>query len=269
MRIGMIARQYTTKQNGQDGAMQEDSLAAEAHYSGRELLQEDDPTALNDVDYCFLTAQSAMISLSRAVQQAVSGIVSPDERDAAAEKLRDMQDAILSFVSTRFSGEYLLGGTRRQGQPPLFSVGEKGNLLYKGVDINTGEIEAGTVATFNSTQIIFGNKTGFFNGCTVKIACGPAGSPDNVTVHGTIITVTMDLSAGKTNHNLLAALNTLPGLGRLTMNGEMDLPLEEGMASGAAHDAINESGLDALANEMTYAAHGTWAAQAMNGFSVI
>ena len=272
MRIGIISKQYSMKrsavqsaQGAADGSVPEDSLSDEAQRPGRETLQDaEGPASPNDIDYCFLTAQSAMISLSRAMQQAVTGIVSPDDRSAVAEKLRAMQDTILSFVNTRFSDQYLLGSG--QAQVPAVSAAESEDPPYRREE-GTDRTETGAVAVFNSAQIIFGNRTGFFNGCTIRVADGPSGSPDNVTVDGTTITVTMDLSDGKTNRDLLAALRTLPGLERLSMSGRTDLPLTDGITSEPA--SICETGLDAPDGQTAYAARDTLASRSVSGFSAI
>ena len=270
--LGMISRQYSKNLNNSlsalntasnrattfrkfDKTSEDPFSAAKAYRMRRESQQNEDyQSTLSDIDNRLLTAQSAMISLNNAVQQAssgdclqaITGTMGADERAVIAEKLRTMQASVLSVVNTKFSDKYLFGGA--ETQTPPFTVGTTG-LLYKGVNVETGYVEAGSAAAFNHAQINFNDHD--HNGYTIKIANGAAGSPDDVSVTGTTITVTMDLAAGKTNGDLLNALNT-QGFPNVTMDGDTYLKLTDGMESDAATDNIGPDGLKALAEEKSY-----------------
>ena len=270
--LGMISRQYSKSLNNSlnalntasnrattfrkfDKTSEDPFSAAKAYRMRRESQQNEDyQSTLSDIDNRLLTAQSAMISLNTAVQQAssgdciqaITGTMAADDRTVIAEKLRTMQAAILSVVNTKFSDKYLFGGA--ETQTPPFTVGTTG-LLYKGVNVETGYIEAGSVATFNNAQFTFDDH----NSYTIQIADGGAGYTDTVDVTGTTITVTMDLAAGKTNGDLLNALKGTAGLENVTMKGDKYLKLTDGMTTDApATDNIGLAGLEALAKENAY-----------------
>lgn len=289
MRIthGMISDQYikdlnSSLNNFNDAARQQTNYrnfnkvsddpfsAAKAYRLRREYQQNQDyQSNLSDADSQLQVAQSSMMSINKMVQdvssgdclQAINGTMSADDRNTIASKLSKVQDEIVSELNTKFADKYVFGGA--DTDVPPFSVDDNGNLLYHGINVNTGAIAAGTTTKINSATIQFGEKTGTsFNGYTIKVAAGAAGSSDNVSVSGKTITVSMDLTGGKTNQDLLKALKSTTGLtdaggnsldfSNVTMSGDMNAPITDGTSSVAAYDNVGQDGLKALANEKAY-----------------
>ena len=289
MRItsSMISKQYTKNLNQSlsdlndatnksttyrkfEKASEDPFSAAKAYRLRREFQKNADyQDTLSDVDSQLLTSQSSMMSINSVVTeassgdclQAITGTTSESDRSVIATKLRELQQSVVSMANTQFSDKYVFGGA--ETETPPFAVADDGDLLYKGIDVNTGEIEAGTTTTFNNTQIQFGKQTGTaFNGYTIQIASGASGSADSVAVSGSTITISMDIAAGKTNQDLLTALTSATGLtdgsgnaldfSKITMTGEMTIPVTNGMTSAAAYDTVGQAGLKALANETAY-----------------
>ncbi len=144
------------------------------------------------------------------------------DRKTIAKDIRNQQAALLSSANMQFGGNYLFGGSGNS-QPP-FSVDSDGNLLYRGIDVNTGKIAAGTTASINGVQITMGDTDGKYDGYSIKIVNGTAESTDIDDTNKTI-TVTMDISAGRTNEDLLKNLkNHLP---KATMTGDLKRPVLE------------------------------------------
>lgn len=249
----------------------DDPFAASRAYRLRNEYQQnqDYQSSLSDASSQLETAQSSMMSINKMMQevssgdclQAINGTMSPDDRSIIATKLRKVQDEIVSELNTQFADKYVFGGANTDDPP--FSVDDNGNLLYHGIDVNTGAIAAGTTTTINGATMQFGKTTGTsFNGYTVSVAAGAAGSPDTVSVSGTTITVAMDLTGGKTNKDLLNALKSATGLtdaggnaldfSNVTMSGDMNLAVAEGTSSAAAYDTVGQDGLKTLAKETSY-----------------
>lgn len=285
--LGMVAKQYSRGLNNALSSLNTASLkatsfrrfdtvaedpfrAAKAYRLRRELQENVNylETA-EDVEGRFLTAQSAMLSLNSLVQevssgdclQAITGTLAPDDRQTVAGKLRALQNSVISILNTRFADQYLFAGGDSAGAP--FSVDKNGKLLYRGVDVDTGAVAAGTTAGFNNAKLFFGAAAGdTLNGYQIQIADAGPGGPDAVTVSGSTIVYSADLSAGKTNADLLSALKNATGLvtgggdpidlSDLTMTGDSRLPLEAGMQSESAYDSIGLDGLKALASEGAY-----------------
>lgn len=244
--------------------------AAKAFRLRREYQQNQDyQSTLSDTDSQLQVAQSSMMSINKMVQevssadclQAINGTMSAEDRSTIATKLRKVQGEIVSELNTKFADKYVFGGADTDNPP--FSVDSNGNLLYQGVDVNTGAIAAGTTTKINSATIQFGKQTGIsFNGYSIKVAAGAAGSSDAVSVSGKTITVSMDLTGGKTNQDLLSALKSATGLNdadgnpldfsNITMSGDMNLPITDGTASVAAYDNVGQDGLKELADEKAY-----------------
>ena len=283
----MISQQYTTNLNTTlnnlnksltrsttnrafQKASEDPYSAAKAYRLRRESQKNQDyQDTISDVKSQLSTAESSMQAVYSRISeastgdciQAITGTVSKSDRTIIATKLRTLQEDILSSLNTQFSNKYIFGGS--QTDEPPFTLDDKGNLLFRGIDVNTGEIEAGTTTTMNGSTIRFGKNTGAaFNGYTIKVAAGSEGSADTVTVSGTEITVTTDLTSTKTNKDLLETLKSTTGLtdssgnaldlSGITMSGELDMPLTNGLASAAAYDNVGKEGLEALAGETAY-----------------
>ena len=249
----------------------EDPFSAAKAFSLRREYQQNESyqSTLSDIESQLETAQSSMLSVNSIVQevssgdmlQAITGTMAADDRTVIAAKLRKLQDALMSSMNTKYADKYVFGGAKTDAVP--FTTGDNGELLFRGIDVNTGAIAAGTTTSMNGATIRFGKNTGTaFNGYTIRVADGGAGSADAVSLTGTEITVSMDLSAGKTNTDLLNTLKGTTGLtgasgdvldfSGMTMEGETGLLLTAGLTSPAATDTVGAQGLKALAEEKAY-----------------
>lgn len=251
----------------------DDPFAAAKAYRLRRESSENDTyqSNLSDVDSQLLTAQSAMMSVNSIVSQAssgdciqaINGTMSADDRKIVAQKLRALQQAILSPANTKFGDKYLFGGSGPTEAP--FSVGTNGNLLYRGIDVNTGEIDAGYTSSYNGAQITFGKDTGStFSGYTVRVA-DPSNTDPVVDSSSKIITVKMDLSTAKTNSDLEAALKGITGadaagldFSHVSVAGDLNRPVSYynaadpvPMESTQATNTIGLSGLESLSKEQS------------------
>lgn len=278
--MGMVSSQYNKNLNNSlsqlntasnrstsyrkfDKASEDPFSYAKATRLSREYQQNSDyQSNLEDVEDQLTVAQSAMTSINNIVSetstgdtiQAITATTGADARKIIATKLRALQQAILAPANTKFGDKYIFGGTGETDAP--FTVGTGGNLLYRGVDVTTGKIEAGMSTSMNGAQIQFGKETGTtFNGYTIKVADGTS---EGVTVSGNDITVTMDLTTKKTNQDLLKTLNsagTVSGLdfSKVTMSGDLNRPIDATTPdSTKATDTIGQDGLKKLANEQSY-----------------
>lgn len=279
--LGMISRQYNKNLNQSlsdlntasnqnttyrkfDKTSEDPFSAAKAFRLRRELQENADyQNNLSDVDSQLLTAQSSMMSINKIVQevssgdclQAINGTLSTEDRGTIAAKLRKLQDAIVSAANTKFSDKYVFGGANTDDPP--FSVDTDGNLLFRGVDVNTGKLAAKDATAINDTIVNFNNTA--LSDYTIKVVDGGAGSADAVSLSGTQITVSMDLVSGKNNTDLLNALKNETGLvdgsgnpidfSGITMTGKLDSKLTGSVTSS---NSVGQAGLQQLAEETSF-----------------
>lgn len=289
--MGMITKQYSKNLNDSlsqlntansqattfrkfDKTSEDPFSAAKAYRLRREGTENDTyQSNLEDVSSQLMTAQSAMMSIHDIVSeastgdtiQAITGTMSADDRATVATKLRALQQAILAPANTKFGDKYLFGGSE-MSQPP-FSVGANGNLLYRGIDVNTGKIEAGTTTTMNGATIQFGKNAGAtsttFNGSTIKIGSGTDGSVTVDDSNASNIVITVNLPSDATNQDFIKALNNAKGTApngtaydftNMTMTGDLNRPVATTGAdavSEAAYDNITRNGSVSVQEALT------------------
>lgn len=243
--------------------------------------------SLGDVESQLMTAQSAMQSIysivssaeSGDVIQAITGTMSESDRKIIADKMLQMQQAFLSPLNTKFAEKYLFGGTEMTDAP--FSVGKSGELLYRGINVNTGKLENGPAANFNGALIemnldggalkdssgnaitsVEGDTVTTVDGYVLKVK-GTAASTDptkiSVSTANKMITIETDLSKVKTNQDLLNLIKGYQDIDfsniRITgdMNRSVSIPNGSGgfqeIVSTSLTSSIGEDGLKSLANE--------------------
>lgn len=285
--MGMVSRQYNKNLNNSlnqlnkssnqatsyrryDKASEDPFSSAKAYRLNREFQQNSDyQSNLADAADQLATAQSSMMSVYNIVStastgdtiQAINGTLSSNDRSVIATKLRALQQSILSPSNTKFGDKYIFGGTG-ETQPP-FSVGVSGNLLYRGIDVNTGKIEAGTTAAINGSQITLGIPA--LNGYTINVDASTTAAPTAITIDNTATpkTLNVTLASGSTNNDLLTALKGATGLtdaggnavslDNVTMTGDLNRPLETASVTTATiTDTIGQDGLKALSNEKAF-----------------
>lgn len=259
----------------------ENPFAATKLYRFRREMAENETyqDSLGDVDSQLMTAQSAMQSIysivssaeSGDVIQAITGTMSESDRTIIANKMRQMQQAFLSPLNTKFGEKYLFGGTEMTEAP--FSVNDNGELLYRGINVNTGKIENGPAANFNGTLIELGTSEltdtstvpattyTIQDGAVLKVKGLNPGDPTKVSVStdGSMITIEADLSKYKTNQDLLNELRGYKNIdfSNIRITGDMNRSISVSNGAGGYQEivsasltsSIGQDGLSALANE--------------------
>jgi flagellar hook-associated protein 3 len=257
----------------------EDPFAATKAYQLRREASENQTyqDILGDTADQFSTATSAMQSIYSIIGeantgdtiQAINGTMNSDNRKIIAEKLRQYQQALISPSNTKFGDKYIFGGSE-MSQPP-FSVDDAGNLLYRGINVNTGAIAAGSTTTINGAIIQFGQGTSF-DGSVIKIdTSGDPATLGTIAVNDTTPTapatkeITVYLKPGATNADLLNTLQnpssvsstsgTAYDFSKTTMTGDLNRPVSEGgQPADGAYSNINDvdpNGLKKLAEEQS------------------
>lgn len=207
----------------------EDPIGASKAYSLRKSYNSntDYLTNLKDIDNMMLTAESAMTNLNKIAQevgssdimQAINGTMSKEDRAIVATKLRKMQEAMVSEMNAKYGDQFLFSGNDI-GSPP-FTIGQDGSLLYKGVDVTTGEhagFEGKSAQTlFNGANIDLGKKNGdALNGYTLNVISKTASETDSIDNNLKVINIYLD-PADLNSTKLQDSLNTL--LDGKTING--------------------------------------------------
>lgn len=207
----------------------DDPVAASKAYSLRKSYNSNNDflTNLNDVDNMMLTAESAIKNLNSIAQEAwstdimqsVNGAMAPEDRKVVATKLRKMQESMVAEMNMKYGDQFLFSGNDN-GEPP-FTIGQDGALLYKGVDVTTGEHAGfsgvGAQTSFNSAIIDFGNDNGAaLNGYTLNVISKTGAEVDSIDNNSKVINIYLD-PADLNSTNLQSSLNTL--LNNQTVNG--------------------------------------------------
>ncbi len=284
--LGMINRQYNKNLNAalnqlNSGYLKtttlrkfektsDDPFSASKAYQLRREYEENQTylDTLDSVDSQFMTSESAMRSIysvissadSSDVLQGINGTMNQDDRKIIADKLRQMQKAIVAPANTKFGDKYVFGGSEMDEAP--FSVDGDGNLFYRGINVDTGELENGTAANFNGTLIEFGD--GFdttdaaanYKDYVLKITDAGEGNSSWVDPPtSNLITLHVDLSKVHTNQDLLNELKSMgtkfTGLdfSKVRIVGDMNRTVTDGIESSAIYDSIDMDAMDKLANE--------------------
>jgi len=287
--MGMVSRQYNKNLNNSlsqlnaasnrntslrkfDKASDDPFSSAKVYRLKDEFQKNSDyQSNLDDVADQLSTAQSSMMSIYNIMStastgdtiQAITGTTPADARSTIATKLRALQQSMLSPANTQFGDKYIFGGTGESAPP--FSLGATHNLLYRGIDVNTGKIEAGTTAELNGSQITFGLPA--LNGFTINVNASTPSAATAVTVDTTTDpanpTLNVTLAKGSTNKDLLKAINdvgtSISGydFSKVSMSGDLSRPLEtagptSGVTSAAISDTIGLDGLRKLSNEQSF-----------------
>ncbi len=242
--------------------------ASQAYRLRRESAENDTyQSNIGNIEDQLSTAQSAMMSIHDIVSQAstgdtiqaITGTMQQSDRATIATKLRALQQAILAPANTKFGDKYLFGGSDMN--EPAFSIGSDGtSLLYRGIDVNTGKIEAGSTTTINGALIQFGKNSGVPNGYTLQIAdSGAVGSTPQASLSGTTITLTLDLSTAKTNQDVGNALKNMSSadnttgfdFSKLTVTGDLNCPVTAATASDPTYDTLTPDQLKNLSKEQS------------------
>ena len=183
--------------------------------------------------------------------QAISDTTSDTGRGAIAKALRGLQQTLVSQLNTQFGDKYIFGGSNTSSVP--FTVGSNGKLLYRGIDVDTGEIAAGSTLSYNGTQITLGDKQ--FNGYTIQVTTADGATP-SVSADTASKTLTVNLPTGAKNSDVLAALKASPSvpasdnlsvtfdLSKAAMSGDMNSPVTTAAQTATAASNIGATDAD-------------------------
>ncbi len=294
--MGMISKQYSQNLNRTLGALNdagtrsanfrkfnkasEDPFSASKAFRLRREYQQNQDYQNNAdrIKSMLASAESCVDTVNEIAQEAgaedvlkaINGTMSSSDRSAIATKLRTMQEAIVSAMNTKFGDKYLFGGS--DSDTPPFSVDADGNLLYRGINVDTGVNSNGATTNIGGTMICFGAaNTNKLNGYTVTIEQGAdAGSGvSSVEMDANNIKITLNAD-GATSGQLQEALRdglddafALAGLSTdgidfsaITVGGSADasVGLSEVDAGVTQQSAISDIvDLSKLADEKIYA----------------
>lgn len=286
--MGMITGQYTRNLNTALGQL---NTAAQKSTSFRSFEKtSDDPfsaakvyrfrreqaenqtyqDSLGDIESQLMTAQSAMKSVydivskasSGDVIQAITGTMSDSDREIIADKMRQLQQAFLSPLNTKFAEKYIFGGTEMT-EPP-FSVNAEGKLLYRGIDVDTGKLDYGPATNFNGTFIQFSDTATTEDGTPLKGLTLQVKHDTNVSTAeiqfdntASVITMTVNPDKVKTNQDLLDILkssaldidNEKYDLSNIRITGDMNRPIVDGASSEPIYTEVSQAVLGQLSKE--------------------
>ncbi|MEL7649221.1 MAG: flagellar hook-associated protein FlgL [Sedimentibacter sp.] len=105
-------------------------------------------TNISDVDSFLTSAETNLTEISdnlgrvyTSYLQGINGTMGSDDREIIAKEIENLQQSVLASLNGKFSDRYVFGGTSKDEIP--FTVDSSGNLLYKGVNVNTCKDSAG------------------------------------------------------------------------------------------------------------------------------
>lgn len=177
-------------------------------------LNEDYQSNLSNVQSAVTTAESTLQNVfnvlsnanSSGVLKSINGTMSSDNRSQIATQLVNMSKTILADMNQEYADGYLFAGAGSSGAP--FSTDASGNLLYRGINVDTGENTNGASATLQyayggspkTMQINFGKDMGKqLEGYSMNINVGGA---ESTSVNTSAKTMTVTVPSGTTKKQL-------------------------------------------------------------------
>ena len=140
----------------------------------------------------------------------ITGTSNQSDRNSIADTLLTMRDAIVSDMNAQYGNRYLFSGAGGYGVTP-FSVDADGNLLYRGVNVDTGVNTNGASLTVGyqygggdkSMQIDLGEGIGGkLNGYKLSLSTGTGATENAVSVDPDGKTIAITLKDGATKQDL-------------------------------------------------------------------
>lgn len=223
---------------------------------------------VSDANDMLLTAEGAVMDIHSVVDETlftdcllgVTGTTGPDEREIISTKLQTVQDSILQTLNTKYADIYVFGGLNTSEAP--FSLSENGDLLFRGVNVNTGKLdnEDGAVSNLGDVKVSFGKQNAdAFNGYQIVITSDAAADFDKAVVNTDDKTITVNLNQGATAGDLQAVLNNPASVtieGTQPLNADFSLisvdDADAKVYAGSSAKISDTVDLEALANEKFY-----------------
>jgi flagellar hook-associated protein 3 FlgL len=116
-------------------------------------------TNINDVDSFLTTAETNLTEISDNLEtvytsylKGINGTMSSEDREIVAKELDNLQQSVLASLNGKFSDRYVFGGTSKSELP--FTVDNNGELLFKGVNVNSNDPATKTTLDQLSNEVI-------------------------------------------------------------------------------------------------------------------
>jgi len=135
----------------------EDPVAAIKAYKLRREYRETEihSTALRDADSYLTMAETSLTEISSNLEgvyssylRGINGTMNTEDRGIIVEEIDKLQESMLSSLNSKFSDKYLFGGTSKE-EIPFMIDSVSGDLLYKGINVNTGKDKDGNTIDMN------------------------------------------------------------------------------------------------------------------------
>lgn len=116
-------------------------------------------TNISDVDSFLTTAETNLTEISdnletvyKSYLKGINGTMGSEDREIVAKELDNLQKSILASLNGKFSDRYVFGGTSKDDLP--FTLNASGELLYKGVNVNSNDPATTEVLDQLSNEVI-------------------------------------------------------------------------------------------------------------------
>lgn len=116
-------------------------------------------TNISDVDSFLTTAETNLTEISdnletvyKSYLKGINGTMGSEDREIVAKELDNLQKSILASLNGKFSDRYVFGGTSKDELP--FTLNANGELLYKGVNVNSNDPATTEVLEQLSKEVI-------------------------------------------------------------------------------------------------------------------
>lgn len=220
MRItpGMISSQYSRNLNASLGQMNyfnnrattlrkfssvdEDPVGASKAYGLRRSYSENLNYISNveDTANLFDTSHATMLQVGGILQeisgtdimQAINGTMSQVDRQIVTTKIKKLQEAMLSQMNSKYGDKFMFNGGDTSSPP--FTIGTDGALLYRGINVDTGQhvgnSAASGKASVDGAVIDFGvDNTDLMNGYRIEFINGTIGTDNAFDATNKVISI--------------------------------------------------------------------------------
>jgi flagellar hook-associated protein 3 FlgL len=95
-------------------------------------------STLDETETALMGVNEIFTQASESLTQAANGPLSDENRKAIADVFKSLKNQLLKLGNTNYAGKYIFGGPNTTTAP--FTLNSDNNLLYNGIEVNTGDV---------------------------------------------------------------------------------------------------------------------------------
>ena len=164
----------------------------------------------NTADSILSSMYTTLNSTIKTQLEGITSSSSQSDRNTLADTLLSARDSLVSNMNSSAAGKYLFAGSASESVP--FTVDSDGNLLYRGINVNTGKNSNGACETISAgdkdIQINFGKTIGDkLNGYKISVSVDGSATDNTASVDTDNKTISITMVKDSTKGDLQDVLS--------------------------------------------------------------